>query len=151
MSRVHVRLIEKYIAFFRTAYFHGDFKHGLHFQSMLVKGCEIFIEIVSKSREFARFEIALLSRWYFIRPRIIKGSTMKSLILVLGLLLILNSISAMYMADGNQGRFVWLPSNKKFVEEIQNMMVKEEEEEKQNVEALQRLFDANYNSGRSLK
>lgn len=76
---------------------------------------------------------------------------MKSLILVLGLLLSLNSISAMYMADGNQGRFVWLPSNKKFVEEIQNMMVKEEEEEKQNVEALQRLFDANYNSGRSLK
>lgn len=68
----------------------------------------------------------------------------KSLVFVLALFLTCHSIAAIYIVDGQQGRFVWLPSNRKFVEEIQNMMTKEEED-KENVEALERLFDASYN------
>ena len=43
---------------------------------------------------------------------------------------------------GQQGRFVWLPSNRNIVETI-NRMVKDDSDN--DAKALERLFDANYN------
>lgn len=69
---------------------------------------------------------------------------MKTIALYLTFLLCCQTIAAMYMVDGQQGRFVWLPSNKKFMEEMQNLMTKEEKGQEEE-QALERLFDANLN------